>query len=125
MELTLDQGDGQFRIEAYKKGIIVVNGQDYSCSFFIMPFHLIAPFGPDSVKELSEEHVTQMLSYEPEVVLIGTGSKIFFPEQALFAACYDRQIGVEVMDTKAACRTYTVLMAEGRKVGALLIVEDE
>ena len=65
-----------------------------------------------------------MRALDPEVVLLGTGSRQRFPHPRLSRPLADARIGLEVMSTAAACRTYNILMAEGRKVAAALLVED-
>jgi uncharacterized protein len=118
MDFILDNGNAAFQIKSYSKGIIKVNERDYSCPILISPGHLLAPWGPSSWENLSLKDFQIMLAYKPKVVLLGTGEKLCFPPLELFASLYAQQIGVEIMDTKAACRTYTVLMAEGRAVVA-------
>ena len=63
-----------------------------------------------------------MVELAPEIVLLGTGAQFRFPEPALLAPLYKAGIGVEVMDTPAACRTYNILLGEGRNVVAALLV---
>ena len=63
-----------------------------------------------------------MLSLEPEIVILGTGERQVFPEPSLFAAVAGRGVGLEVMDNGAACRTYNVLLAEGRRVALAIIL---
>jgi uncharacterized protein len=58
-----------------------------------------------------------------EIVIIGTGKKHVFPKHESLRALIDARIGFEIMDSSAACRTYNVLLAEGRKVGLLLLIE--
>lgn len=118
MDFILDNGQAAFQIKAYKHSIIKVNDLEYSCPILISPQHLLAPWGPTSWESLSPKDFECMLAYKPKVVLLGTGEKLRFPPCKLFAKLYEQNIGVEVMDTKAACRTYTVLMAEGRAVVA-------
>jgi uncharacterized protein len=64
-----------------------------------------------------------LLSNSPEIVLLGTGSAQRFLRPAVTAPLHDANVGLEVMDTRAACRTYNILVAEGRVVTAALIVE--
>ena len=71
---------------------------------------------------LTDAHVDQLVAAQPEVVLLGTGSRIRFPASAVLRPLIDARIGYEIMDTGAACRTYGVLLAEGRQVLAALIV---
>lgn len=75
-----------------------------------------------SVEQISDEHWSVVLEREPEIVLLGTGDRLVFPTPRQLKSAIDRQIGVEVMDTEAACRTYNLLVHEGRKVTAALII---
>ena len=61
---------------------------------------------------------------EPEIALLGTGDRQRFPHPRLIQALMARGIGVEVMDTSAACRTYNIVMLEGRRVAAALLLAD-
>ena len=73
--------------------------------------------------DLQAADLEPVLALRPELLLIGSGVRQEFPDQALFRALYESRIGFEIMDTAAACRTYNVLVAEGRDVAAALIVE--
>jgi uncharacterized protein len=73
-------------------------------------------------EQLTEASFETLLALEPEIVLLGTGATLKFPHPRLTRALTDARIGVEVMDTAAACRTFNILAAEGRKVAAALIV---
>ena len=64
-----------------------------------------------------------MLAWQPELVIFGSGQRMRFPAAAVLAGLIGRRVGVESMDTAAACRTYNVLVSEGRRVVAALIVE--
>jgi uncharacterized protein len=75
-----------------------------------------------AVDDLSPEHVTRLLEFEPELVLLGTGARQVFPPPAFGAAFLQAGVGFEVMDTGAACRTFNVLVSEHRRVAALLLV---
>ncbi|HXH54371.1 MAG TPA: Mth938-like domain-containing protein [Gammaproteobacteria bacterium] len=118
MQFTLDNGDAAFQIKAYEKGLITVNEHTYDCPILVMPTHLIAPWGPHFFEELAPAHFEMILPYNPKLVILGTGKQHRFLPALLYAALINNNIGVEIMDTKAACRTYTVLMAEGRDVVA-------
>lgn len=120
MQFNLDNGDAAFQIKSYTKGLITVNKQTYNYPILVMPKHLIAPWGPRSFEELKETDFELVLSYKPKIFILGTGEQHRFPPAQLYAALINSHIGVEVMDTRAACRTYTVLMAEGREVVAAL-----
>jgi len=116
-----DSGEGHF-IEGYGPGRIVIDGRGYAASLIVSPEHIVTDWGPTSVNELSELHLAPLLALSPQVVVIGTGERQVFPDPRLYFSLVTQGIGVEIMDTGAACRTYNILMAEGRRVAAGLII---
>jgi len=107
-------------LEAEKAQPVAVKSLTRSC--IISPKRLVEDWLPGSVEELHDSHLEEILHLEPELVLLGTGPRQQFPEPALLALLLEQQIGVEVMDTAAACRTYNILMQEGRQVVAGLML---
>ncbi|MCF6339087.1 MAG: Mth938-like domain-containing protein [Gammaproteobacteria bacterium] len=97
-------------------GIETISG-----SFIVSPRHLLRDWPPASISDLQAEHFEAIIELQPELVLLGTGTQLTFPPPQLLAALHRQRVGVEVMDTAAACRTYNILMAEGRFVVAGLI----
>lgn len=77
---------------------------------------------PQNVGELTSAHIRQILALSPEVVLLGTGKKLEWPPPTVIQPLIDNNIGIEVMDTAAACRTYNILMLEGRRVVLALMM---
>lgn len=82
----------------------------------------IADWPVDSVEQLGVDHLQAILDAPPEVLLIGTGTVQQFPDRAVWRHLRSQGLGVEIMDTAAACRTYNLIMAEGRDVAAALII---
>ena len=123
MQLNKDRHHGDYVINAYQDGIITINKTCYKNSLIISPHRLIDDWAPQSIEELKREHFMPIISMKPEVVILGTGSKLIFPDPAILAPFYNNNIGVEIMDTQAACRTFTVLMAEDRNAVAALCVK--
>jgi uncharacterized protein len=76
-----------------------------------------------SFEELAATHFDQMVNLQPELILIGTGSRQRFPKPELLKTLISAKIGFEIMDSQAACRTYNILVGEGRRVLLALIVE--
>jgi len=122
MELSLDTNNATYQIQSYKDGCITVNGQKYSEAILIMPDHLITPWGPTTLDSLSPDHFNDLLQFKPELVILGTGSLLQFPPKQLYAVLTENRIGVEIMNTRSACRTYTLLTSENRRVVAGLLV---
>ncbi|MGB6976931.1 MAG: Mth938-like domain-containing protein [Gammaproteobacteria bacterium] len=123
MLLTQDSPQGKYQIRNYQPGSITINDTVYTESLIVTLTTLITPWPPRSVAELSQAHLTPLLELHPAIVLLGTGPSGKFLSPALLAPLFNQQIGVEVMDTAAACRTFTVLTAEGRNVAAALLIE--
>ena len=74
-------------------------------------------------EDLTEEHFTMLAATQAELVIFGSGARLRFPPPAFMRALMQRRIGIETMDTLAACRTYNILAGEGRQVIAALLVE--
>lgn len=122
MELNLDTGAGRYQIRAYAKDFIQVNEQKIRHSLIVMPDQLIDPWPPHSMADLTSEHLQMIIDRRPSIVLLGSGENLIFPDPVLLNVFYQQKIGIEVMNNGAACRTYSVLMSEGRKVAAALLI---
>ena len=122
MKLTLDMGSNANVITSYAKGQVVVNAQILTHSLVVTPERLITSWPPQSFAELENAHFAALTQLPVDIVLLGAGATLRFPAQGLLQPLTDQGIGVEVMDTGAACRTYNVLMAEGRRVAAALLM---
>jgi uncharacterized protein len=83
----------------------------------------VLAWAPESFDELQAAHFERIVRLQPEVVIFGIGPRIRFAAPALMRALIERRIGVETMDTAAACRTYNVLVSEGRSVVAALLLQ--
>ncbi len=118
-EDNLNQG---YFISAYTAEHIVINGRALANSFVLAPDAVIEHWSVADVSQLRPEHFEAVLELRPEIVLIGTGSTLKFPDIAHYAQVINQGIGVEAMDTGAACRTYNILLGEGRRVVAALIL---
>lgn len=121
MEFNLEVPQDQFFIRSIGEKGIRVN-QDYFNKPFIMSGQRIVPeWSVESVHDICEENLQVLFDLEPEVVLIGTGNTQVFLPPAAQVHFFRRNIGFEVMTTDAACRTFNVLVAEGRQVVAALL----
>jgi len=106
----------------YGPGYVVVNQKRYDNNLITMPDHIIDNWQVQTFEQLSEEHFEILLTFQPEIVLLGTGATLRFPSPLITKKLIEIKTGVEVMDTNAACRTYNILMAEGRNVAAALLI---
>jgi uncharacterized protein len=114
---------GLLAITAYDDRHIAVNGRRLTRSFLLTPQRLVEDWPPASFSALTERDLAAVAEFGCPIVLLGTGARQRFPAPALLRPLIERRMGVEVMDTHAACRTYNILMAEGRDVAAALIIE--
>ncbi|MEJ2509643.1 MAG: Mth938-like domain-containing protein, partial [Gammaproteobacteria bacterium] len=95
-------------------------------SLILTPTQMLTEWPPERFEDVSPEHFDDVVALEPEVVIFGSGQRLRFPPSAISQRLTARGIGIEVMDTAAACRTFNILMAEGRQVvAALLMIETE
>jgi uncharacterized protein len=120
MRFNQDSSSGNL-IRSYGAGEIRINDATFK-EPVIVSSSAVAP-GPQiaSAGELAARHAAAVLAHDPEVVLLGTGVRQLFPAPEFGAAFLGAGVGFEVMDTGAACRTFNVLVAEQRRVVALLI----
>lgn len=110
-------------VTAYDDTGVEINARHFSTSLIVLPEVAPAPWPVESFDALSSAHFDQIDAVAPDVVILGTGQKQRFVHPKLIASLTSRRVGVECMDNQAACRTYNILMAEGRKVALALIIE--
>ena len=111
-------------VTAYDDNGVEINAVRFSYSLLVLPEIAPAAWAPRSFDELKTEDFAQIAALSPDVVILGTGNRQRFVHPRLTSALTERRIGVECMDSRAACRTYNILMAEGRKVVLALIFEN-
>jgi uncharacterized protein len=116
-----DTGGGHL-IQGYESGRIHIGDRDYTGGLIVTPARIITGWGPQYPEDLTEEHFVALLELDPQVIILGTGAQQVFPEPRAYLPVLQRGLGVEVMDTGAACRTYNILMSEGRRVAAGLLM---
>jgi uncharacterized protein len=124
MKISLDLGEaGANVIRSYGPGRVVINEDVHKCSVIVTPGR-VTKWLPRAFVDLECGHFEEIVAFEPEVVILGTGARLQFPDPRTTRPLVDAQVGFEVMDTGAACRTYNILMSEGRKVVAALLMID-
>ena len=117
------EATSEFAITGYTADAINVAGVEYAHSLRVAHASAAAPWSVTTFAEITAATVTDAATVGAEIVLIGTGKKLRFPPPDALKPLRDARIGFEVMDTAAACRTYNVLLGEGRQVAALLLLE--
>ena len=110
-------------VTSYEDNGVEINLIPFSHSLIVLPEIAPAPWPVTSFDTLTVEHFEQINAISPDVVILGTGARQRFVHPRLTAPLTARRIGVECMDNQAACRTYNILMTEGRKVALALIFE--
>lgn len=124
MEIRLETGEGLNLIQRYGVGAVRIGSTDYASSILVMPGVPVVAWPPRASDELETAHFELLTARKPQVVVLGTGRHQHFPAPQLLALLARDRIGLEVMDTASACRTYNILAAEGRNVcAALLMIE--
>lgn len=121
MQLSKETNNAQFQITKYTDNSVTVNEQEYTASILITP-NSVTNWSAQNIANLTENDITEILRLQPSIILLGTGADLIFPDMALLQAIYAQKIGIETMNTPAACRTYTALTSEGRNVLAALII---
>ena len=125
MKLTDDSRAAIQMVRAYAPGEIRVGEQVVRSSCLLSADRLITSWRPQTLGDLRAEDLEAIFELEPEIVVLGSGTRQKFPDYSLLAQVLSRGIGCEVMDTGAACRTYNVLVSEDRRAVAALFVSDD
>ena len=100
---------------------VVVAGTEHRSSVVVPWRGAVAAWRPGAFDQLEEPDFAALLGWKPELIVFGSGARLRFPHPSLLRPLIERRIGIETMDTAAACRTYNVLLAEGRGVVAALL----
>ena len=117
------EATSEFAISGYTADSVSVAGVEHRHSLRVSHQNTAAPWPVMNFDEITATTIAEATHVQPEIVIIGTGKKLRFPPPNALAPLRDARIGFEVMDTAAACRTYNVLLGEGRQVAALLLIE--
>ncbi len=121
MKLHTDTPPNLNTVTAYGPGWVEINARRFEGAVLVMPEGAVVAWQVSDFDALTAPALEALLEYSPELVLLGTGAVQRFPHPRLSAALTNAGIGCDVMDTRAACRTYNILMSEGRHVLAALL----
>lgn len=122
MRLQLERSEGLNTFTAYGEGYVSVNGVRHHGNLAVLPDRLLPDWTQATFETLRVADFELLASLDAEIVLLGTGRQLRFPSPELLRPLLQAQKGLEVMDVPAACRTYNILMAEGRKVAVGLLL---
>ncbi len=122
MKFSEDYTSGSYIIRAFSDNRIEINNTVYENSLVISKHQLNDNWGISHVDQISHKTWQGLIKDRPEVIIIGTGTRLIFPHPSSYAPAIEQGIGVEFMDSGAACRTYNVLLSEDRHVIAGIIL---
>lgn len=122
MKFHLATAPGLNLFSGYGDGYVAVNGVRYESSLVVLPERIVDPWDAPSFEALAPAHFEFLSALGVEVVLLGTGTRLRFPSVSLQKIVLQAGTGLETMDAMAACRTYNILAAEGRKVAAAIVL---
>jgi uncharacterized protein len=122
MSLNLDDNSATTRIQGYKPGVFKINDMHYGTSLLLNQTQLIQ-WRPQNLNDLTPADMQVILNLKPDILILGTGETLIFPELAIYGELINAGIGVEIMNTQAGARTFNALISEGRNVAAALLVK--
>jgi uncharacterized protein len=122
LKLQSDPHSGANTITGYGAGYVEINQTPYDHAVVLSSDGAISNWSAQTFEDLEASHFSQLVDLKPELILIGTGSRQRFPKPELLKDLIMAKIGFEIMDSQAACRTYNILVGEGRKVLLALIL---
>jgi uncharacterized protein len=123
MKFHLSNNSGQNVFTAHGAGYVQVNDKRFEQPVIVTPEQVLSDWSARSFDTLTEADFEHFLKFQPEVLLLGTGSQHRFAHPQLYRALTAAGIGVEFMSTPAACRTFNILMSEDRRVVAGILFE--
>jgi len=123
MKLHPDQSNVQ-TITSYGAGWIAVDGERIDHSVIISSDGQRIDWNCQQFSDLDASHFARLAELDTELVIFGSGRKIRFPKPVWLQPLMQRRLGLETMDSHAACRTYNILAGEGRKVAVAVLIED-
>ena len=121
MKLHLSRNSDINAFTGYGEGYVMVNQTRYERSLVVLRERVLSDWRPAGFDTLEAADFAELAAMAPEIVLLGTGSRLRFPRPELTRALHEARIGLEVMDLRAACRTFNMLIAENRMAVAALI----
>ncbi len=121
MELELEKQPSGYRFGSFSTHGVQIDNKIYTTSLIIMPDILIPDWSPIAIEQLTSLHLSTILDLQPELILLGTGYSQQFVRPDVLKDLPGRNIGIDIMSSRAACRTYNILASEGRRVAAGII----
>ena len=123
MELHLESHPTTYHVGSFVDNAVVIGEVSYTASLIVTPEQVIPDWPPQHSDELTIDDFEMILTLQPELILVGTGNTLRFPDSVILKGVIKAGIGIDFMDSRAACRTYNLLAAEGRHITAGIIVD--
>jgi uncharacterized protein len=123
MDLQLEKHSSGNRVSSFFQNSVVIGDVCYTTSLIVTPDHVVPDWPPQHVDQLGTDDLDVFLTLKPELILVGTGDGLRFPDSKILKEIFRARIGIEFMDSHAVCRTYNILAAEGRQVAAGIMID--
>ena len=123
MELQLENDPLGCRVRSFVDNTVAIGEMRYTTSLIVTPEKVVCDWPPQHPEGLTIDDFAAILALKPELILVGTGNSLTFPDSVILKGVIRAGIGIDFMDSRAACRTYNILAAEGRHVAAGIIIE--
>ena len=123
MKMQADSMEGQNAVQRHSAEGVIVSGREHRHSVLVPWKGEVLPWPVRRFEDLEEAHFSQVAALAPEIVIFGSGARLRFVKPVLLKPLIQARVGVETMDVSAACRTYNVLLSEGRSVVLALLLE--
>lgn len=120
MDISLDTSSGNYQIQAYSNGIVTINNTEYRQPLVVSLERLQQDVIPKQVADLSAENLKELEVQNYEAILLGTGKELTQLSWDLMESAQMMNAPLDIMSTGAACRTFTILASEGRRILAIL-----
>jgi len=122
LDVSPDIQTGTPLLRGYGEDYLEIGRTRYTQGLSLHQGHIISPWGPAEVRALEMQHLQHIMDNPPEVLIIGTGRQTTFPHENILEYLAEQTLGFECMDSRAAARTYNILIGEGRKTSALFFL---
>ena len=123
MELQLDNHSSGHRVRSFTDNTAVIGEVRDTASFIVTPEQVVSDWPPQHPNQLTIDDFEVILALEPELILVGTGNALQFPDSVILMGVMRSGLGIDFMGSRAVCRTYNILAAEGRHVAAGIIID--
>ena len=124
MALQLENQPSGCHVDSFSDNVVVIGEVRYTASLIVTPGQVVRDWPPQHPDQLTIDDFEMILALEPELILVGTGNELRFPDSEILKGVIRAGIGIDFMDSPAVCRTYNILAAEGRHVAAGIIIDE-